>query len=130
MRFPVELWETDLECQIIRQFLDAFAGHPVMLTDKLANTVFFTPEAEELLADRGEAIVNRLSFSLMGFGSKDRVPPGLTAALLGESVPWRGVVNLSSDDSPRLRFAEASAIRSPGRFLCGVVRFSASPASP
>ncbi|MEO8377899.1 MAG: hypothetical protein ABI579_09540 [Candidatus Sumerlaeota bacterium] len=129
MRFPGELWETETDRQVILQFVDAFAGHPLVLTDKLANTIFFNAEAEALYADRGEAIVNRLSFSLLGYGGKkDKVPSGLTPALLGEGVPWRGIVNLSESETPKLHFVEASAIRAPGRLLCGVIRFKLNEA--
>lgn len=128
MRFPDELWDNPSERAIIQQFVDAFAAYPLVLTDKLANTIYFNQSAESLFQDHAEAIVNRLSFSLLGFGRKETVPPGLISALLGEGAPWRGVVNIADADSPRHLFIEASAIRTREKLLCGVVRFNSSPA--
>lgn len=120
MRFPAELWDIESDRQVVEEFLEAFATFPIVLTDRLANTVYFNARAEVLFGERAEEIVNRLSFSLLGYGRKDQAPGGLTEALLGDAGPWRGIAEVAE---VRL-FIEASAMRRDGRFLCGVIRFS------
>lgn len=123
MRFPEELWPDSSECLAVRALVDGFPDAALILSDKLANTLYFSPAAEALFGDRAEAIVNRLTLSLLGFGERDRVPQSLLAALLGESGPWEGIVHLQTAAGPRQAFASISAIRRrDGSLLAGVVR--------
>jgi hypothetical protein len=126
LRFPAELWENEQEREMAHALAQAFSQQPLILTDRLANTVYFTPSAEALFHDRGEAIVNRLLFSLLGYGERTCIPTGLKEALLGEARPWRGVVHLGTGtDDPHTRVAEASAVMNGERFVCGVLRLAA-----
>lgn len=104
--------------------MELFRDQPLMLTDELANSTYLSEGAELLLGDRAGALVNRLSFSLLGFGSRGVVPPAIQKALLGEGPAWRGAVDLAEAPPSRWHVAEISAIRREGRFLCGVVRLS------
>lgn len=124
LRFPEELWQSEIEKQLAGDVAEAFGHHPVVLTDQLTNSVYLTPPAEELLCDSAEALVNRLSLSLLGFGRRETIPRGVTEALQGQSEPWRGVVNLGDQDNPRWYFVHASAVLHEGKLVCGVLRFS------
>lgn len=125
MRFPAELWNSEQDRQLVRQFLDAFEDHPIVLTDQLANTIYFNNTAEALFGDRAEAVVNRVSFSLLGYGAKENIPEAFIKALLGDAPPWRGVVDLAPEGNPpRHYFVEASAIRRAGKLVCGILRVS------
>jgi hypothetical protein len=123
LRFPAELWPDPVDSQRILALADAFADHPLLLTDKLANTVYMTNPVETLFGDRNEALINRLALSLLGFGERDRVAPGLVEALTGEAGPWRGIVQAQTAAGPLPIFAEVSAAKRPdGRLLCGIIR--------
>ncbi|MDK2971308.1 MAG: hypothetical protein PWP23_1063 [Candidatus Sumerlaeota bacterium] len=119
MEFPAELWKSDEELTAVRQVVDLFSASPLFLTDSLTNTVYFSPMAEELLGEQGEAIVNRAACSLLGFGRGTPVPPALNAALLGEGPAWKALVRLENGCSVA---CEASAIRGPNGLICGMVR--------
>ncbi len=126
MNLPKELWPDSHNLMMIEDLIMMFDDKPLILTDELANSVYLNEHAEILLGDRAEALVNRLSFSLLGFGKAARVPESLANALAGEAAPWRGVVNLSADPTKsKYHFAEISAIKSPEKTLCGVIRLSA-----
>ncbi|CAN5200571.1 hypothetical protein BH09SUM1_BH09SUM1_24530 [soil metagenome] len=129
MQIPVALYPNPNDLALVEDLVAAFSAVPVILTDKLTNSVFLNEEAELLFGDDAASLVNRLGLSLLGFGHKDRIPAALTAALLGEGLPWRGMINLGTPDLPRLVFAEASAIARPGHFVAGVIRFSPAPVS-
>ena len=123
VHFPDELWQDDDERRLARQLAEAFDEFPIILTDRLANSVYLSPPAEAIFGDRAEALVNRLALSLLGYGHKERVPPGLLEALLGEGKPWRGVVAIKgSSELPRLHFVEASAVVCDGRLVTGLLR--------
>jgi hypothetical protein len=121
VNLPLESWPGEQERALVTGLLAALAGRPVALTDGLANTLWFSPEAESLFGERAEAIVNRVAFSLLGFGKNDRLPPGLKEALLGEGPAWRGIVK--PEGRGEQTFLEASCIQQNGRLLCGVLRF-------
>lgn len=101
-----------------------FVDTPVVLTDKLTNSLWFSDPAEELFGERAEALVNRVAFSLLGFEDREKQPTRLVDALLGEADPWRGVVHLQVPGGTRLTFVEASAISRDGTFIAGILRFS------
>lgn len=122
MRFPTELWNDPADCALAKQLADAFAAVPLMLTDKLTNTIFVNEAAEALYGERAEAIINRVAASLLGFGEKANHPDRLVAALLGEAAPWKGAVRVDAVPAPRLVYVEASAVRRGDRLVCGVVR--------
>lgn len=122
MNFPAELWSDEQDRRVVLQAVELLVAIPLVLTDKLTNSVYFNAPAEELFCDSGEAIVNRAAFSLLGFGSHEKMPPGLPKALLGECDPWRGIVHPDGGSGPI--FCEASTARRQGRFLCGILRFT------
>lgn len=125
MRFPAELWPDPRDRQLAEELGEAFSHLPIVLTDNLTNSVWLTGRAEELLGERAEALVNRVSYSLLGFGEREKQPQGVVDALLGKGGPWKGVVHLPRADGPsRLVFVEASAVVREGRFVCGVLRFA------
>jgi PAS domain-containing protein len=108
---------------MVRALVEAFPDHAIMLTDGLINSVYLSPAVESILGERADALVNRLGFSLLGFGERDRLAPGLLEALSGSGEPWEGIVQLQSAAGPRTAFVQASAIRSrAGSLLAGVVR--------
>ncbi len=126
MKFPNELWSDPKDRELVSAIADAFTDEALLLTDQLINIVWVSPKAEELFQERGEAIVNRLTFSLLGM---DDSPPQLDClkrALSGESAPWRGRAKL---DSQRETFLEASALIGPSGFLCGIIRLK-GPSNP
>ena len=128
MEFPAELWTDEQDRQYAEDLVRAFEGSPLILTDRLANSNYLTPQAAHLLGDSEEALVNRLSFSLLGFGKHQKVPTALVKALEGEGPSWRGVVDLGEMGSARWHFCEASAVVRDGRLVCGVIRLSPKPA--
>lgn len=123
MEFPHHLWEETEDRVLAEALVPMFESYALVLTDRLANTVYLNPRAEALFGDRAGALVNRLSFSLLGYGERDAVPEALTNALLGEGAPWRGVALIHGADGPP-HFVEASAVRRGGRLVCGVLRLS------
>ena len=123
MRFPEELWPDPAECQLVRVFVDAFNDHPLILTDQLANTTYFSEAAEALFAERAEALVNRLALSLLGFGEHERPANGIVEALEGRGAAWDGIVRLQTATGPRVAFVQTSAIRNrEGLLVAGVIR--------
>ncbi len=125
--FPKSLWQDPNDLTLVEQMTEFLADVPMILTDRLANSVFFNPAAERLFDQDGEAIVNRAAFSLLGFGTTGKTPPGLTEALLGKKAPWRGAVQIESTDKQPPVFCEASAIMRDNCFICGVLRFTSQP---
>jgi len=121
MEFPEELWKTEQEKQLIFQALDLFEHQPVIITDQLANSVFLNKKAEELYGQRGEAIVNRAVFSLLGFDSFEGMPQKLVDGLSGNGEVWRGFVKHPTEQN-KICFAEASAIVHEN-LKCGMIRF-------
>lgn len=121
MNLPNSLWPNAAELALLEGLTLAFEQHPLLLTDQLVNVVYVNDEAERLLGDRAGAIVNRLSLSLLGFGYREKIPESLLGALLGTAPPWRGVVHVG-EEGPVPVFAEASAVVSGGRLVCGVIR--------
>lgn len=107
---------------MIQGALDLFADQPLILTDRLANSIYFNPGAEALFAERGEALVNRVLFSLLGLGERSTVPPRLVEALDGSGAPWKGVVQPPDVNGECAMLCEVSAIGQGEAFLCGMVR--------
>jgi len=124
LELPASLWPQPADLQLASDMAALFDASPLILTDRLANSLYLNAAAEELFGERAEALVNRLSFSLLGFGNREKVPGGLEEALLGRGAPWRGVVQVQAADGPLARFAEASAIRRGDLLVCGVIRLS------
>lgn len=124
MELPIEIWESDEDRQLVSAALETFASVPLIVTDKLTNSVYLNPAAEEVCGERAEALVNRVMYSLLGFGKREHAPSGLAVALLGEAGPWRGVVEVPTATGWSRRVAEASAVVRNGRFVCGLVRLS------
>ena len=122
VRFPTELWNDPADCALAEQLAQAFDAGPLLLTDKLTNTIFVNEAAEALYGERAEAIVNRVAASLLGFGEKANHPDRLVAALLGEAAPWKGAVRVEAVAGARLVYVEASAVRRGEQLVCGVVR--------
>ncbi|MDX2177225.1 MAG: hypothetical protein SF028_12230 [Candidatus Sumerlaeia bacterium] len=120
MEFPAHLWDDPADRELARGAADLFADAPLVLTDRLANSVFLSPAAERLLGDRAPALVNRACYSLLGFDSGERPPDALATALLGEREPWKAMVLLAG----RGCHVEASAIRRGARLVCGVLRLT------
>lgn len=127
MEFPQQLWEEETESTVvmIRQVLDLFESDPVILTDVLTNSIFFNPLAEELFGEAGEALVNRATYSLLGFEQFNGVPKALADALLGEADCWRGYVRLPHTGDA-VYYCEASAIKTSNKHLAGVIRFDSN----
>ena len=121
MQFPAELFDDPRHRQAVSDFIEAFAERPMLLTDKLCNTIYINDAAETLFAARAEEIVNRLAFSLMGYSHLMRTPPRMTEALLAQGDPWRGVVPLEPGPPIGWHFAEVSSITIDGALVCGVV---------
>jgi len=120
MIFPREVWKSDEDITLVEQMLDLFAEESVIVTDELSNTVYFSPVAEKVFQDRGEAIVNRAAYSLLGFDRFENQPKPLVGALLGKGEPWRGAVILPGQTNAV--FCEASAIKRGDEFVCGIIR--------
>lgn len=127
MRFPEELWQDPTERRLLADLLALFPSDPVVLTDRLTNSVYFSPAAEALFAAEGDAITNRVAASLLGFGARESAPKALDAALLGESAPWRAAVEPFGEGPVGTRVVcEASAVRGPRGFVAGLLRFPGS----
>ncbi len=124
MELPLEIWESDEDRQLVSAAVETFGAVPLILTDKLTNSVFLNAPAEVAFEERAEALVNRVAYSLLGFGKREHAPAGLAVALLGEAGPWRGVVEVPTPTGWSRRVAEASAIVQGERFICGLVRLS------
>ncbi len=122
MLFPADLWNDPADREIVGRTVDLFESTPLLLTDRLTNSVFFNDPAEALYGEAAEAIVNRAAWSLLGFDFSSAAPTALEAALLGSGDPWKGIVRLP-DGAPR--FCEASAVVRDGRLVCGMIRFAA-----
>lgn len=127
MRFPEELWHDESESTVvmIRQVLDLFENDPVILTDILTNSVFFNDHAELLFGESGEALVNRATYSLLGFENFTGVPSSLAEALLGKADCWRGYVKLPNKGGD-VFYCEASALKTSEKHLAGVLRFDST----
>lgn len=121
LQFPAELFVDERQRQAVLDFVEAFAHRPLLLTDRLCNSIYINPAAEDLFAARAEEIVNRLAFSLMGYSHLVRTPPRMTEALLAQGDPWRGVVPLEQGPPIGWHFAEVSCISMDGTLVCGVV---------
>lgn len=124
MDFPGELWDHEDERALARQLSELFVDVPLVLTDRLTNSIYLNAAAEEMLGQRAEAVVNRAAYSLLGFGVAESAPPALTEALLGRADSWRSVVRLFADDPMGQAVCEASAVSRGGDFVCGVLRFT------
>lgn len=124
VRFPEEIWPDPNDRQLVQDLIAVFSSTPLVITDKLTNSLWLSDSAESLLGERAEALVNRVSYSLLGFEDREKQPARLVDALLGEGDPWRGVVHLPTATGTRLVFVEASAVSREGRFVCGVLRFN------
>ncbi|MDX1972000.1 MAG: hypothetical protein SFY68_05650 [Candidatus Sumerlaeia bacterium] len=129
MQFPDVLWanEEHPPLPMIHQVLELFEEDAVILTDVLTNSIFFNTKAEELFGMRGEELVNRTTYSLLGFENFKGVPKSLADALLGEGDCWRGLVKLGEEvrskfEPGTLFYCEASALRTSGEFIVGVLR--------
>jgi len=109
---------------MVRAMADLFDDQPLVLTDRLLNTIYFSPAAEELFRDRGEAIVNRALFSILGLDDRNHIPPRMVEALSGKAGPWKAVMNLPGRPAPWV--CEASCVRDGEMLLCGVVRLRES----
>lgn len=120
MDFPGQLWTDERDRQAVRDVVELFVAEPIILTDHLTNSVYFSAPAEALFGDRAEAIVNRTAASLLGFGRTGPVPPALTAALLGEALPWKALVRLDGGQDVA---CEASALHRDQHLVCGLLRF-------
>ncbi len=129
MELPAELWESPDDRRLVQAATDAFATIPLIVTDKLTNAVFLNRRAEELFGENAEALVNRTSYSLLGFGNRGNAPKVLPAALLGESRPWRGVVEIHTPKGREQHAAEASAVLRDGHFVCGLIRLAVKEAT-
>jgi hypothetical protein len=123
VRIPDELWSDARDRELVGQTTELFAAVPLVLTDRLSNSVWFNAPAEALFRDRAEAIVNRAAWSLLGFGFAAAAPDRLMAALLGEGPPWKGMVRPEGNPAARPEFCEASALVREGRLVCGILRF-------
>lgn len=127
MDFPNELWDDDRDRALARQLADLFVEAPLVLTDRLTNSIYLNTAAEDLLGQRAAAIVNRAAYSLLGFGAAESAPATLADALLGRADSWRSVVHLFADDELGQAVCEASAIMRGGQFVCGVLRLTPIP---
>ena len=131
MDLPTNLWSDDAARELVSQTVELFRDSPLILTDRLTNSVYVNEPAAALLGDRGEALVNRTAFSLLGLGVSEKMPEPLEKALLGDGPPWRGIVRLckvdNPDESPHI-FCEASAINRHGSHVCGILRLTPSAA--
>jgi hypothetical protein len=128
MDFPTDLWTEEADRRLLDDLLGLFEGEPVVLVDRLLNSVHFNAAAEGLFAARGEAIVNRSAFSLLGLGEREQAPESLVAALLGEGAPWRGGVRAIGEDAGGApAFCEATAIVRDGHHVAGVLRLRPMP---
>ena len=124
MDLPNELWDHDADRALAHQLVELFVDVPVVLTDRLTNSIYLNEAAERLLGQRAEAVVNRAAFSLLGFGSGESTPQGLVDALLGQAPSWRSVVRLFADESLGHAVCEASAVCRGEHHVCGVLRFT------
>jgi PAS domain-containing protein len=127
LELPTGLWSDPEDLRLIDQALGLFPSEPVLLTDRLTNTVYLNPEAERLLGERGEGLVNRVAFSLLGIEKGGRQAAAVADALLGKGHAWRGVVYPEGREDRKPVFCEASAIKRAGRLVCGILRLGASP---
>ncbi|MGF1574212.1 MAG: PAS domain-containing protein [Sumerlaeia bacterium] len=127
MEFPQQLWEDESQSTVvmIRQVLDLFEQDPVILTDVLTNSVYFNEHAEGLFGESGEALVNRATYSLLGFENHTGVPSTLADALLGKAEAWRGYVKLPGKNGS-VFYCEASALKTSDKHIAGVIRFDAN----
>ncbi len=129
MDFPSILWNDPADRELVSQTVELFHDTPLILTDRLTNSVFVNEAAATLFGDRGEALVNRTAYSLLGFGASEKLPEPLEHALLGDSPPWRGIVRISRVDGGALMpqaFCEASAVSRAGNLVCGILRLTPS----
>ncbi len=129
MQLPAELWESEQDRHLVQGAVKAFDTTPLIVTDKLTNSVFLNARAEELFGERAEALVNRVTYSLLGFGTRENAPKDLPAALLGQTQPWHGVVEINTTNGVRRHAAEASAVLRDGHFVCGLIRLSGKEAT-
>jgi hypothetical protein len=131
MELPQQLWQEDEDCALVLQTVELFHNAALILTDGLTNSVFVSKAAEGLFGERGEALVNRAAYSLLGFGTSEKLPAPMESALLAQGPPWRGIVRLGmveNPDNPATAFCEASAIIRRDKLVCGILRLT--PASP
>ena len=133
MDLPFNLWSDDADRELVSQTVELFSDTPLVLTDRLTNSVFVNGPAAVLLGDRGEALVNRAAYSLLGFGAADKLPEPIEKALLGDGPPWRGLVRPAVEGIPAESvnplFCEASAINRHGVLVCGILRLTPSVGS-
>lgn len=119
MRFPEELFTAE-ERPLVTGVLDLFRQRPLVLTDRLTNSIYLNPPAEELFGLDGESIVNRAAYSLLGFGESDKLPLPVADALLGDTDAWRSLVTPPGGHPV---FCEASCVRIGDAFVAGLLRF-------
>jgi len=121
LEFPHEIWTDEEKRAAVRGAVDLFADRALLVTDELANTVYLSPEAEKVFGDRAEALVNRLSFSLLGFGNRSEVPKAMVEAINGEGPPWKGLVNVGGGEPPNWYLAEMSSAGKGKQFIAGFI---------
>lgn len=121
MELPESLWTDDEDRRLARLTADAWQPFPIILTDRLANSVYLNAPAEAVLAAPAEALLNRAAVSLLGFHDCAS-PAGLHEALLGEGPPWRGAAVLDGRAPGSRFFVEASAVVRASSFVCGIIR--------
>ena len=124
MDFPDVLWDDERDRALARQLVVLFADVPLVLTDRLTNSIYLNEAAEALLGQRAEAVVNRAAYSLLGYGASEAAPAALADALLGRGESWRSVVRVYADDELGQAVCEASAVQRGGVFVCGVLRLA------
>ncbi|MEQ8821062.1 MAG: hypothetical protein RLY93_12535 [Sumerlaeia bacterium] len=126
MRFPSELWACGEQARMASSLAELMAAEPLILTDRLTNSIYFNPPAEALFGATGEELVNRVTFSLLGMdGGAQPPPPAMVAALLGEAGPWKALLHLPAEGGARTVICEASAVKDrTGELICGVIRLS------
>ncbi len=132
MELPHQLWKEDEDRALVFQTVELFHDAALILTDGLANSVFVNEEAAGLFRERGEALVNRAAYSLLGFGTSEKLPAPLESALLAQGPPWRGIVRLGTVEhpgNPTTALCEASAINRRGTLVCGILRLTPSAPS-
>ena len=124
MEIPLDLWESQEDQQRVVDLITLFEADPLILTDSLANVIYLNDLALGLFTDRAGALINRLSFSLLGFGERTDVPQPFVNALTGEGPAWRGMMNIGTDRTPNIRMINASAVAKEDHFVCGVLRLA------
>ena len=109
MRFPIELWNSDSDRVLILTALAETASGPLVVIDRLGNTVFFNDAAERLWGERAEALVNRAIVSLLGLDRRRNLADEW-GRLLETGKGWEGIARI-----PRVQPPEKASLR---RWVC------------